>query len=189
MRSRDLASNSCRARRRSRQPPGVSPFRLDGGSRNSNPDLRPVEANQFDLTAEWYFARVGSLTAALFYKDLTNIIVANVPQVRSVMNNGITQDVTFIGPQNADGHGHVKGVELAYQQTYDFLPGLLSGFGVQANYTYVDPSSIPNTRGGLTSSTTTTIDIGALPLEQLSKHTVNATLFYEKGPDLDPRRI
>ena len=161
---------------------GISVFRLDGTTRNSNALLRPVEANQFDLTAEWYFARVGTLTAALFYKDLSNVIVSNVAQTRSYTNNGVTQDVLFVGPQNAEGHSNVKGFEVSYQQTYDFLPGFLSGLGVQANYTYVDPSNIPQGRAAQATSPTTTIDVSRLPLEGLSKHTVNATVFYEKGP-------
>jgi len=161
---------------------GLSVFQLEGGSRNSNPFLKPVEANQFDLTAEWYFAKVGSLTAAAFYKDLSNVIVANVAQTRSITNNGITQNVLFVAPQNADSHSNVKGFELAYQQTYDFLPGLLSGLGVQANYTFVDPSNIPQGRGAQATSPTTTIDVSRLPLEGLSRHTINGTLFYEKGP-------
>jgi TonB-dependent receptor len=161
---------------------GLSVFQLEGGSRNSNPYLKPVEANQFDLTAEWYFAKVGSLTAAAFYKDLSNVIVGSVAQTRSVTNNGITQDVLFVGPQNADRHSNVKGFEVAYQQTYDFLPGLLSGVGIQANYTYVKPSNIPQGRGAQATSPTTTIDVSRLPLEGLSRHTINGTVFYEKGP-------
>ncbi len=161
---------------------GLSVFQLEAGSRNSNPNLKPVEANQFDLTAEWYFAKVGSLTAALFYKDLSNVIVANVAQTRSVTNNGVTQNIVFVGPQNADSHSNVKGFELAYQQTFDFLPGLLSGLGVQANYTFADPSNIPQGRGAQASSPTTTIDVSRLPLEGLSRHTINGTVFYEKGP-------
>jgi outer membrane receptor protein involved in Fe transport len=39
-------------------------------SNSRNPYLRPVEATQFDLTGEWYFDNVGSLTASLFYKKL-----------------------------------------------------------------------------------------------------------------------
>lgn len=161
---------------------GISVFRLEASSRDSNPNLRPVEAHQFDLTAEWYFAKVGSLTGALFYKDLSNVIVANVAQTRSVTNNGVTQDVVFVGPQNATRHSSIKGFEVAYQQTFDFLPGVLSGIGVQANYTYVDASNVPQGRGGVTNSPTTTIDVSRLPLEGLSRHTANGTVFYDRGP-------
>ncbi|MXP26703.1 TonB-dependent receptor [Altererythrobacter indicus] len=159
----------------------AQPYRLDGTSKNSNPSLRPVEANQFDLTAEWYFDRVGSLTGALFYKDLSNVILNNIAQTRTITNNGVEQEVTFVGPKNADGHGKIKGFEIAYQQTYDFLPGLLSGLGVQANYTFIDTSSLPNSLSG-PAPATTSVDTSILPLEGLSKHTVNAQVFYEKGP-------
>ena len=77
----------------------------------------------------------------------------------------------------------LKGFELAYQQTYDFLPKPLDGLGVSANYTYIEseglPNSFLNTGAPVNPST---IPPGNLPLEQLSKHNVNATVFYEKGP-------
>ncbi len=41
--------------------------------------------------------------------------------------------------QNAES-ASVSGVELQYAQNYSFLPGLLSGLGVAANYTYQDGS-------------------------------------------------
>jgi outer membrane receptor protein involved in Fe transport len=42
--------------------------------------------------------------------------------------------------------GHARGIEIAYQQYFDMLPGWLSGFGVQANYTYVDSKRSCTTR-------------------------------------------
>ncbi|MGH1557950.1 hypothetical protein ACRAWD_09585 [Caulobacter segnis] len=44
--------------------------------------------------------------------------------------NGVVYDV---GTVVNSGKGTVKGVEVGYQQFFDFLPGLLSGLGVQAN--------------------------------------------------------
>src|SRR3546814_7197952 len=35
-----------------------------------NPYLKPAISDQFDITAEWYFARVGSLTIDGFYKKI-----------------------------------------------------------------------------------------------------------------------
>jgi TonB-dependent receptor len=80
------------------------------------------------------------------------------------------------GPVNAD-EGKIKGFELAYQQTYDFLPGLLSGFGTQFTYTYVD-SKVGNSTLGAEQSPFAS----DLPLAGVSKHTINAVAFYEKGP-------
>ncbi len=147
-----------------------------------NPLLRPATAWQFDLTAEWYFDTVGSLTANLFYKRVNGFFYQAVTQ-RAITNNGVTENVLVRGPANFDGSGTVKGFEVAYQQTFDFLPGFLSGFGTSANYTYIQSSGLPNTflNGGSLASSST-VPPGNLPLEQLSKHNVNVTVFYEQGP-------
>jgi len=147
------------------------------------PDLLPATAWQFDLTAEWYFARVGSLTFNLFYKDIENFFFQSVRTESFTNGSGETRDVTIRGPANYDGHGKIKGLEVAYQQTYDFLPGLLSGLGVSANYTYIDSSGLPNTfLNGGNNANNSTVPPGNLPLEQLSKHNANVAVFYERGP-------
>ncbi len=147
-----------------------------------NPFLRPATAWQFDASVEWYFATVGSLTFNAFYKDIKDFFFQDITN-RQVTSNGITRDVLVRGPANFDDNGKIKGFELAYQQTYDFLPKPLDGFGVAANYTYIEsqglPNSFLNTGEPVDQST---VPPGNLPLEQLSKHNVNATVFYEKGP-------
>ncbi len=147
-----------------------------------NPYLKPATAWQFDATVEWYFARVGQLSVDVFYKSVKNFFYQSVTN-RNITSNGITQSVLVRGPSNYDGTGKIKGVEVAYQQTFDFLPGLLSGFGASGSYTYIDSSGLPNSflNGGAPASTSN-IKPGNIPLEGLSKHTVNAALFYEKGP-------
>ena len=149
-----------------------------------NPLLKPVEATQFDVTGEWYFSRVGSLTASLFYKRLTNIIDENSQNIVPVTSNGVTYDIVVNGPSNLPGHGDIKGIELAYQQTFSFLPGLLSGLGTQLSYTYVDPGKIPTSTpdNSVNPVVGTVSDLySILPLPQLSKHNANATVFYETG--------
>jgi TonB-dependent receptor len=64
----------------------------------------------------------------------------------------------------------------AYQQFFDFLPGPLSGLGVQARYTYVD-SSVTNPFATAGSNIPTMV-----PLRKLSKHSYNLAGLYEKGP-------
>jgi TonB-dependent receptor len=156
-------------------------FRLTATA--GNPFLKPATAWEFDATLEWYFARVGSLTFDAFYKDITNFFYSSVVE-RAITNNGVTENVDIRGPANFPGHGKVKGVEVDYQQTFDFLPGWLSGFGVNATYTYLQSKGLPNSylNGGVTQSTSPIGLAGNLPLEQLSKHNVNFTVFYEKGP-------
>ncbi|QPC98117.1 TonB-dependent receptor [Qipengyuania soli] len=155
-----------------------------------NRGLRPIESWNYDVSAEWYFSAVGSLTAAFFVKDITGIIQTGTGLVNYTSPSGLSQDVIISGPAN-DLSGTLKGVELAYQQTYDFLPGLLSGLGAQLSYTYVDASdfitpnissigspSVNSSGGPLNGGAF----VGETPNSGTSKHTVNATVFYEKGP-------
>ena len=97
-----------------------------------NPNLEPVKSNNFDLSGEWYFAKDGFLTATGFYRDFNGYVQ---PSVENVEFFGDVYRVTR--PGNT-GDGSLKGFELGYQQFYDFLPGVLKGFGLQANYTYMD---------------------------------------------------
>ena len=161
---------------------------IDGNSGNltgqtGNPFIRPATAWQYDASLEWYFATVGSLTLNAFYKEVDNFFYQQV-STRTLTNNGITQGISVRGPANFTGKGKVKGFEVAYQQTYDFLPGLLNGLGMAANYTYIDSSGLPNSflNGGGLANNSTVAPSGNLPLEQLSKHNFNITGFYEKGP-------
>ncbi|WP_375421587.1 TonB-dependent receptor [uncultured Sphingomonas sp.] len=155
--------------------------------RVGNPLLRPIEATQFDLTAEWYFGKVGSLTGAVFHKTLDNIILDNFGYNRPFSNNGQTFDVTVTGPANVSGKAKIKGVEVAYQQTYDFLPGILRGLGLQTTYTYVQAGRIPNgvPRNAQADGDRPPLDVGGiydnLPLQGLSKHNVNVSGFYDLG--------
>jgi len=153
-------------------------------ARAGNPFLLPAKSDQVDVTAEWYFDDVGSLTLNLFHKWVKDFFYDNVT-FREFENNGVTQTVAIAGPANYSAErGKIRGFELAYQQTYDFLPGLLSGLGFAGNYTYIDSKGVPNSEiGGIENpGQDSVIQPGNLPLEQLSKHNANATLFYEKGP-------
>ncbi len=148
-----------------------------------NPFLSPAIADQFDLTLEWYFARVGSLTGNVFYKRIKNFFFQNVIPLE-LTNNGITLEFDARGPDNAPNTGKVQGFEIAYQQTYDFLPGFLGGLGMSASYTFIDSSGVPNSllNGGNPVNVPPNGISGNLPLEQLSRHNVNVAAFYERGP-------
>jgi TonB-dependent receptor len=148
-----------------------------------DPTLLPATAWQFDASLEWYFARVGSLTFNAFYKSVDNFFYQAVRDDTITNGSGETRTVTVRGPANFEGTGKIKGFEVAYQQTFDFLPSPFDGFGASANYTYIESEGLPNTflNGGLVPNDST-IPPGNLPLEQLSKHNYNIAAFYEKGP-------
>lgn len=155
--------------------------------RAGNPYLKPIVADQYDITLEYYFNSAGSLTGTLFYKDFKNYI-QNGTYNLTVTNNGITRDVLVQGPNNGDG-AKIKGVELAFTTFFNFLPSPLDGFGIQANYTYVDNDGIETinlvsetaggTAGGGVSYDTTAVKADAL--EGISDHSFNLIGMYEKG--------
>lgn len=147
------------------------------GIRTGNRFLRPVQSWNYDLSFEWYWDDVGSLSVAGFVKDISNVI-NNGALVRNFTSPGGTNtDIIFTAPTNSEG-GTLKGVEISYQQTYDFLPSILGGLGSQLTYTYVDAGDFNNSRLGAEQSPF----VGGQPLAGVSKHTVNAVLFYEQGP-------
>jgi TonB-dependent receptor len=106
--------------------------------------LKPIEADNFDLSYEVYFNKSSSFTLGLFYKRLENAI-AYGRALRDLTNNGTTQTVTIRGPSNDPGNGGtLKGFEVAYQTFFDSLPGAWSGLGVQLNYTRTKQEDINN---------------------------------------------
>lgn len=162
----------------------VAGWRGDSG----NPGLKPMESTQFDASLEWYFARVGSLTTTLFYKDLDNFFVYG-SFARNFTNpvSGVSQTVEVEGTRNG-GDGTLQGVELAYQQFYDMLPAPWDGLGLQMNYTYIDASGVPNggdgSADGFAGTPTDTgarVSFDSVPLQGQSKDTFNIVGMYDKN--------
>lgn len=155
-------------------PCGFSDLNSFSGSAG-NPNLKAMKANQFDTALEWYFGPASNLYATLFFKDVSGYFAT---QTRSEVYAGDTYQITR--PYNLD-KGLIRGFEIGYTQFFDFLPGWLSGFGVQANYTLVDSSGGANTIADPYGTATRT-PLVELPLEGLSKNSYNLTGIYEKGP-------
>jgi TonB-dependent receptor len=160
-----------------------------------NAALKPINADQFDVSFERYMGSSSSFTFDAFYKRLTNLISYG-QSYRTFTNNGSSQTVQVNGPINSSGVGKLTGFEAAYQTFFTFLPNPFDGLGMQLNYTYVKQKGINNsnlinaTSGG---------DVGAVgigipalggsgavidshQLAGISKHTVNVVGLYEKGP-------
>ncbi|MFN4295823.1 MAG: TonB-dependent receptor [Brevundimonas sp.] len=152
----------------------VAPFTGVAG----NPNLRPIIADQFDLSLEWYFAPQGSLTGVVFYKKVQDYIYSGVSQ-QTYTNNGVTYTFDVTQQQNGE-EGTVRGFEIAYQQFFDFLPGWLNGFGVQANYTYIDSDGGANTAVNIFDPDQVDAASLALPLEGMSPSSYNIAALYER---------
>ncbi|MBL8277426.1 MAG: TonB-dependent receptor [Pelomonas sp.] len=168
------------------------------GKADGNPLLKPVKANQFDLTGEWYFSKSGSLTVALFNKQLQDVIIKQSANVQLLDGAGKPVIFNVTSPVNG-AKGHARGLEIAFQRYLDMLPGWLSGFGVQANYTYVDSKTklynpVVNAYCAGTSTGPENLNLnlngcdtdgktfGDLPLINLSKNAYNLALLYDYGP-------
>lgn len=153
-----------------------------------NPYLEPIRGTNIDLSAEWYFnpGGVGQLTLALFRKRLHGVLTNSTERI-PFTNNGATFDAIVTTPGNSTETGKVRGLEIGYQQVYDFLPGFLSGLGLAATYTYVDSkgvrqSTLSSTDPDVGAGRVANVDTSQLPLQGLSRHTINFAPFYEKGP-------
>jgi len=112
-----------------------------------NPNLKPTHANNYDLLFEQYLKPLGVLQAGFFYKQLSDPIYESVSKVitpQVIQQNPLLAPYpngTVSQPINGSG-AHLYGFEIAYQQPLTFLPGLLSGFGLSANYGYTKSSTV-----------------------------------------------
>jgi TonB-dependent receptor len=167
------------------------------GDGKGNPALRPTTATSEDLTAEWYFAKAGSLTFAAFNKDLKDIIVTQLYNYGVKDAGGKNYNYIVSHPANG-AHGFARGLEIAYQQYYDFVPDWLRGIGVQAGLTLVSSkrqldnplfsawcsgdNGTTNLNLAINGCDTNLQSYGDLPLQGLSKRTINLAVMYERGP-------
>lgn len=142
-----------------------------GAGSGGNPNLKSIKSDNLDASVEWYFGRASSLSLAGFYRRLDGYI-----QTYSAIEvfpgpQGEPENYLVARPRNT-GRGTLKGIEVAYQQFFDFLPGFLSGFGAQANFTLSDGKvpSPPDASG-------MSVDQEITPL---SKYSYNLVAIYEK---------
>jgi TonB-dependent receptor len=140
----------------------TNPFTVQIG----NPNLKPEHANDYDVLYEHYLQPYGVIQAGFFYKQLTDPIysTSSLPAASGPFQGLFVQ-------QNINGsNANVRGVELAYLQHFDFLPGPLRGLGLTANYTYTASNA-----GGLPGRT----DRPAL--QRQAPNTFNIIPSYDRG--------
>jgi TonB-dependent receptor len=99
-----------------------------------NPALKAEHANNYDVLYERNLSHVGLIQAGYFFKDLADPIVT----LQTLTNNypyNVGAPTLVSEPTNA-GSAHLQGVEFSYQQRLSYLPGVLRGAGLSANYSY-----------------------------------------------------
>jgi TonB-dependent receptor len=170
-----LVGDVCTERGEGDSTPGDCVFQYTGFSGNAQ--LEPMRSWQYDVTAEWYITPTNSLTAALFYKDLSGFM-ETTRELVPYTNNGVTRDVVVLQPEN-QGDGLVRGFEVAYNGFFDFLPGFMKNFGARSAFTYVESSGTRNVaQNPFDVNQRTNSRLEGYPLEGLSKTSYNAELYY-----------
>lgn len=132
-----------------------------------NPELKPVKSINVDATLEYYFDKNGYAQVAVFHRDIDGYIQGFSQQE---IIDGQPYDVSR--PNNS-GKGKLKGLELGVQKFFDFLPDPWNGFGVQANYTYIEGKNQRRT----TLNGSTFVDDG---LPGVARNSYNLALLWEK---------
>jgi TonB-dependent receptor len=133
-----------------------------------NPNLKPTRALNLDFQVERYFRSVGFVSAGVFHKKLEDFIFQAQRSALAAENYGATV-ITVAQPVNG-ATGTLDGYELAWQQNLTFLPSVLSGVGVNVNYTRTSSSTTLPSRDGTKSR-----------LPGQAGNAANVGLFYEYG--------
>lgn len=130
---------------------------LDAGG--GNPNLKPYQSTNYELSAEWYPKQGMLFSLELFRREVKDYIY-NFITPQTFFNELRQANATYNVSQPINGgKAKVNGVLVAGQAE------IWGGFGLQANYSFADSST----------------DEG-LNLPYLSKHTVNIIPYFESGP-------
>jgi iron complex outermembrane receptor protein len=114
-----------------------------------NSQLKPYEANQFDLSYENYFADDGYFSATFFYKDLVNWHRSSneltdfsdvyISELHQDSNGDAPVLLTGFVETNTDGfEGFVRGYELQASLPLRLAHDALDGFGLVMSATFLD---------------------------------------------------
>lgn len=144
-------------------------FAVQSGSQDGNPNLDPWRSSNYDLSFEYYIDKSSMINVALFYIDVDRWIATDsVNRCDLPDQDGVVRGrcVTITGP--VQGHGkNLKGVEVAYRQAFDFLPGIWRNFGTELNFTY-SPSNVGTDIAG-----------HKIPFQDNSERQANMILWYQ----------
>jgi iron complex outermembrane receptor protein len=155
--------------------PNNSYFSTEGG----NPQLRPYIADGVDLSLEKYFGRSAYISAAGYYKKLSNFVNSSAstyedfsaflslltPAQQAAL--GTTKGLVK-QPENGKG-GYIRGVELSASVQGDIFFEPLRNFGLIISGSYTD------------SSVKLDDNTAAIDMPGLSKKVINTTFYYENN--------
>jgi phosphoribosylformimino-5-aminoimidazole carboxamide ribotide isomerase len=167
---------------------------------STSPAIRPFYADQIDISYEHYFSETdGAFVFALWNKDIENMPGTTTDKNFDYEANGIAvpaipedklyadydavtgepigepllwENGTYSRASNNAEAGYIRGIEIGYTQTFNFLPDMWKGLGANINFSYTEseiqrPSNVPGEDGALA------------PMEGLSPRVYSATIFYD----------
>jgi len=157
--------------------PNLATSLYRGTITSGNPNLKPYSAWMYDTTFELYSKNGGAIVGSVFFKDIRNYIgrqTLNDQAYPGVEELGIAipagqEDLLFdISTPINITNAQLYGFEIGFNHHFTFLPGFASGFGLRANYSFVE-SNFDGAVGDATNGFPGT-----------SKHNFNTVMYYEK---------
>ena len=118
----------------------------------SNPGIQPFESRDYETSLEYYFENDAGYAAIAYYrKDIENFHVGETLEIPfgetglslDLLGDGQTADTIYQVSRPINGEkSEFDGWEATIERDFDFLPDFWSGFGVRANYTKADGTSL-----------------------------------------------
>jgi len=107
-----------------------------------NPNLKAEHSNNYDLLFEQFLNPVGVIQAGFFYKQLGDPIVngqfAESPSLFQNQPIAPNSPYVLVSQVQNIGSANLWGFEVGYSQRLSFLPGVMKGAGISANYSYTN---------------------------------------------------
>jgi TonB-dependent receptor len=164
----------------------------------SSPLLTPFIADQIDISYEHYMEETnGSFSIAAYHREIKSFIqdaeIPNfdfagngfdIPETWPVLQGkpegGVFVETPVVNgtykfaTNNAEG-GYIRGMEISYTQTFNFLPSYLKGLGFSGSFSAVESEITVKNQFDPTNSGAT------LPFPGLVERSGNLTIFYSYG--------
>ncbi len=86
------------------------------------PSCNPWRSSNYDLALEWYFSPSSLVSLALFKIDIESFIEKGVVMKALPDIDGVVRREVPVNTEVDGKGGTIDGVELTYQQAFDFLP-------------------------------------------------------------------
>ena len=168
-----------------------------------NPGLQPAVTDNFDIGVEFYDDQIGVMKLSFFYKQIENLIETNITEeITSLADVELPDDAEFLSlipgnvfvtgsrPTNNNSSAKIYGIEAAIEKQFTSLPGVFSGLGMYANYTFTKSekeqdftwtsSPLFDDMNNFIGTQTEVVTFSGIPFDQSPKHSGTAAVTFNK---------